>query len=156
MLSNCSLRVCESLLCEKMPSRSLSDKSLSTATSIFFLLGAAVVLPWNAYITAVDYFTELFPDYVHIDRIFSVVYMCVPPMPAAARICLYSHGTASNVTMHKGCLITAACRSSSCWRCVRLVVGVERRLNSNPNSHIQSPNDVRAVESVLPTGRSHV
>ena len=42
----------------------------------FFLLGAAMLLPWNVYITAVDYFGLLFPD-EHIDRVFSVVYMSV-------------------------------------------------------------------------------
>jgi hypothetical protein len=58
-----------------MATQSLSDRSLGRAKLIFFLLGVAVVLPWNAYITAVDYFNRLYPD-SHVDRLFSVVYMC--------------------------------------------------------------------------------
>lgn len=41
---------------------------------IHFLLGAGNLLPWNAFITAVDYFQNLYPD-KHITRVFSVVYM---------------------------------------------------------------------------------
>ncbi|KAG6549084.1 hypothetical protein Mapa_009310 [Marchantia paleacea] len=41
---------------------------------VFFSLGAAVLLPWNAYISAVDYFDYLYPG-THIDRVFAVVYM---------------------------------------------------------------------------------
>jgi solute carrier family 29 (equilibrative nucleoside transporter), member 1/2/3 len=40
----------------------------------FFVLGIAVVLPWNAFITAVDYFDHLYPD-VHVDTTLSFVYM---------------------------------------------------------------------------------
>ncbi|KAK3436712.1 hypothetical protein EUGRSUZ_C01518 [Eucalyptus grandis] len=41
---------------------------------IHFLLGAGNLLPWNAFITAVDYFSYLYPD-EHIERVFSVGYM---------------------------------------------------------------------------------
>ena len=42
----------------------------------FFLLGVAVLLPWNSFITAVDYFGALLPGQ-HLDRVFSVAYMSV-------------------------------------------------------------------------------
>ncbi|KAL4195659.1 hypothetical protein AMTRI_Chr05g74370 [Amborella trichopoda] len=41
---------------------------------IHFLLGAGNLLPWNALITAVDYFSYLYPE-KHVDKVFSVAYM---------------------------------------------------------------------------------
>ncbi|KAG4930151.1 hypothetical protein AAZX31_17G110000 [Glycine max] len=41
---------------------------------IHFLLGAGNLLPWNALITAVDYFAYLYPT-KHIEKVFSVAYM---------------------------------------------------------------------------------
>ncbi|XP_022755140.1 equilibrative nucleotide transporter 8-like [Durio zibethinus] len=41
---------------------------------IHFLLGAGNLLPWNAFITAVDYFGYLYPD-KHVEKVFSVGYM---------------------------------------------------------------------------------
>ncbi|KAJ7978927.1 Equilibrative nucleotide transporter like [Quillaja saponaria] len=41
---------------------------------IHFLLGAGNLLPWNALITAVDYFSHLYPA-KHIEKVFSVAYM---------------------------------------------------------------------------------
>ncbi|KAK4430789.1 Equilibrative nucleotide transporter 8 [Sesamum alatum] len=41
---------------------------------LHFFLGAGNLLPWNALITAVDYFGYLYPDR-HVERVFSVVYM---------------------------------------------------------------------------------
>ena len=43
---------------------------------IYFTLGCGYLLPWNAFITAVDYFTYLYPD-ASVDRIFAVVYMVI-------------------------------------------------------------------------------
>lgn len=41
---------------------------------IHFILGASNLLPWNALITAVDYFGHLYPE-KHVNRVFSVAYM---------------------------------------------------------------------------------
>ncbi|XP_009625619.1 equilibrative nucleotide transporter 1 [Nicotiana tomentosiformis] len=43
---------------------------------IYFTLGTGYLLPWNAFITAVDYFSYLYPD-VMVDRIFAIVYMII-------------------------------------------------------------------------------
>uniref|UniRef100_A0A2N9ITG8 Equilibrative nucleoside transporter n=1 Tax=Fagus sylvatica TaxID=28930 RepID=A0A2N9ITG8_FAGSY len=41
---------------------------------LHFLLGAGNLLPWNAFITAVDYFAYLYPT-KHVEKVFSVAYM---------------------------------------------------------------------------------
>lgn len=41
---------------------------------IHFLLGAGSLLPWNALITAVDYFGYCYPGR-HVEKVFSVAYM---------------------------------------------------------------------------------
>ncbi|KAI7988296.1 Equilibrative nucleotide transporter 8 [Camellia lanceoleosa] len=41
---------------------------------IHFVLGAGNLLPWNALITAVDYFGSLYPSR-HVEKVFSVAYM---------------------------------------------------------------------------------
>ncbi|BAF23146.2 equilibrative nucleotide transporter 1 [Oryza sativa Japonica Group] len=71
--------------------------TLGVAYAIFFTLGTGFLLPWNAYITAVDYFSYLYPG-APVDRVFSVSYMlacflplvlivlCFPKSSAPARI----------------------------------------------------------------------
>ncbi|KAM0947172.1 putative equilibrative nucleoside transporter, MFS transporter superfamily [Dioscorea sansibarensis] len=41
---------------------------------IYFILGTGYLLPWNAFITAVDYFSYLYPA-ASVDRVFPVAYM---------------------------------------------------------------------------------
>lgn len=41
---------------------------------IHFLLGAGYLVPWNSFITAVDYFQYLYPA-KHVSKVFSVAYM---------------------------------------------------------------------------------
>ncbi|XP_015695749.2 equilibrative nucleotide transporter 1-like [Oryza brachyantha] len=48
--------------------------TLGIAYAIFFTLGTGFLLPWNAFITAVDYFSYLYPG-APVDRVFSVSYM---------------------------------------------------------------------------------
>ncbi|KAG9447400.1 hypothetical protein H6P81_013528 [Aristolochia fimbriata] len=43
---------------------------------VYFTLGTGFLLPWNAFITGVDYFDYLYPG-VSVNRVFSVVYMVV-------------------------------------------------------------------------------
>uniref|UniRef100_A0A7S3GAK3 Uncharacterized protein n=1 Tax=Palpitomonas bilix TaxID=652834 RepID=A0A7S3GAK3_9EUKA len=46
----------------------------NAAYIILFILGAGFLLPWNGFLSAVDYFTGLYPD-VNIESLFSAVYM---------------------------------------------------------------------------------
>ncbi|CAO2829244.1 unnamed protein product [Amaranthus hypochondriacus] len=46
--------------------------TFNLAYIIYFILGTGYLLPWNAFITAVDYFQYLYPD-CSVDRTFSVV-----------------------------------------------------------------------------------
>ncbi|KAJ4959064.1 hypothetical protein NE237_026175 [Protea cynaroides] len=48
--------------------------AFNMAYIIHFVLGAGNLLPWNALITAVDYFGYLYPD-EHVNKVFAVVYM---------------------------------------------------------------------------------
>ncbi|CAM8967387.1 unnamed protein product [Rhodiola kirilowii] len=44
------------------------------AYMIHFFLGAGNLLPWNAFITAIDYFGYVYPSY-HVEKVFAVAYM---------------------------------------------------------------------------------
>lgn len=48
-----------------------------------FALGAGLLFPWNAYISAVDYFGSLYP-HEHVDRAFGVLYF----LPNLASLCV--------------------------------------------------------------------
>ncbi|KAJ7530633.1 hypothetical protein O6H91_14G011700 [Diphasiastrum complanatum] len=50
------------------------EDTFNIAYLIYFALGAGILLPWNAFIAAVDYFDYLYPN-THIDRVFSIAYM---------------------------------------------------------------------------------
>ncbi|XP_057541759.1 equilibrative nucleotide transporter 1-like [Amaranthus tricolor] len=64
-----------SLISNESP-KNIPKDSFHFAYIIFFTLGAGFLLPWNSFITAVDYFDFLYPDH-SVDRIFAVVYMLV-------------------------------------------------------------------------------
>lgn len=67
---------------------------------VYFTLGLGYLLPWNAFITAVDYFSFLYPD-ASVDRIFAVVYMIVG-LVGISLIILYSHKSDAYVRINVG------------------------------------------------------
>lgn len=48
--------------------------SFHFAYVVYFVLGIGALLPWNSFITAVDYFTYLYPAAL-INRVFAVAYL---------------------------------------------------------------------------------
>ncbi|EHA8587756.1 equilibrative nucleotide transporter 1 [Cocos nucifera] len=54
--------------------RAVPKEGFHVAYLVYFTLGAGFLLPWNAFITAVDYFSYLYPA-APVDRVFSVAYM---------------------------------------------------------------------------------
>ncbi|KAF2292727.1 hypothetical protein GH714_027661 [Hevea brasiliensis] len=55
-------------------SQNVPKDTFHLAYIIYFTLGLGFLLPWNAFITAVDYFSYIYPG-VSVDRIFAVAYM---------------------------------------------------------------------------------
>lgn len=66
----------------------------------YFTLGVGYLLPWNAFITAVDYFTFLYPD-ASVDRVFAVVYMLVG-LTSVLLIIAFAHKSNSVVRINAG------------------------------------------------------
>lgn len=67
---------------------------------IYFFLGFGYLLPWNAFITAIDYFSYLYPE-TSVDRVFSVVYFLVG-LVALLLIIYYSHKSSAFVRINLG------------------------------------------------------
>ncbi|KAF9591512.1 hypothetical protein IFM89_004566 [Coptis chinensis] len=70
---------------------------------IYFTLGAGYLLPWNAFITAVDYFSYLYPD-ASVDRVFAVVYMVIC-LICLFGIVVYAHRSNSYVRINVGLVL---------------------------------------------------
>ncbi|KAI3524467.1 hypothetical protein L1887_03122 [Cichorium endivia] len=56
------------------PNQNEPKDTFKIAYIIHFLLGAGNLLPWNALITAIDYFGHLYPE-KHVEKVFAVAYM---------------------------------------------------------------------------------
>ncbi|KAL4015911.1 hypothetical protein IC575_023520 [Cucumis melo] len=59
-----------------LPDNKIPKDSFNLIYITYFILGVSCLLPWNTFITAIDYFSHIYP-HTHINRIFSVVYMPV-------------------------------------------------------------------------------
>ncbi|KAL8157112.1 equilibrative nucleotide transporter 1 [Apium graveolens] len=82
------------------PTNKIPKDTYHIAYIIYFTIGVGYLLPWNAFITAVDYFAYLYPN-TSIDRTFAIVYMLV------GLICLlfilaYAHKSTSFVRINAG------------------------------------------------------
>ncbi|KVI05624.1 equilibrative nucleotide transporter 1 [Cynara cardunculus var. scolymus] len=78
----------------------IPEDSYHLAYIIYFILGTGYLIPWNAFITAVDYFSYLYPD-ASVDRVFSVVYMVIG-LISLLIIVVYSHKSHSFVRINVG------------------------------------------------------
>lgn len=77
--------------------------NFNMAYIIYFTLGAGYLLPWNAFITAVDYFSYIYPD-VSVDRVFAIVYMLIGLM-SLLFIVAFAHRSNSFVRINVGMVL---------------------------------------------------
>ncbi|KAI4314314.1 hypothetical protein L6164_027236 [Bauhinia variegata] len=90
----------ESSLLIGSATKKIPEDKFHFAYVIYFTLGLGFLLPWNAFITAVDYFSYLYPE-ASVDRIFAVVYMLVA-LVCLLIIILYSHKANAFVRINVG------------------------------------------------------
>ncbi|KMZ59009.1 Equilibrative nucleoside transporter 1 [Zostera marina] len=62
----------EALLFENSP----PPDTFHLAYIIYFTLGVGLLIPWNTFITAVDYFTYIYPS-IPVDRVFTLAFIVV-------------------------------------------------------------------------------
>ncbi|CAM6129109.1 unnamed protein product [Calypogeia fissa] len=74
---------------------------------VYFSLGAGFLLPWNSFITAVDYFDYLYPN-THIDRVFGVSYI-FPCFIVLCYMSLYGQRYGSWIRINTGLVIFLVC-----------------------------------------------
>ncbi|XP_047176489.1 equilibrative nucleotide transporter 1 [Vigna umbellata] len=92
-----------------LPSGSNSRKSnvpedkWDLAYIVYFSLGFGYLLPWNAFITAVDYFSYLYPD-TSVDRVFAVVYMLIG-LVGISLIILYRYSSKAFLRINLGLVL---------------------------------------------------
>ncbi|TYI62422.1 hypothetical protein E1A91_D10G242600v1 [Gossypium mustelinum] len=67
---------------------------------IYFTLGVGFLLPWNSFITAVDYFSYLYPE-ASVHRVFAVVYMVVG-LACLLVIVFYAHKSEAHMRINVG------------------------------------------------------
>ncbi|KAL9246496.1 hypothetical protein vseg_020023 [Gypsophila vaccaria] len=78
-------------LLPKPPQKTPPKDAYYLAYIVHFTLGAGYLLPWNAFITAVDYFAYLYPSR-SVDRVFAVGYM-LTGLVSISGIVFYPSGT---------------------------------------------------------------
>ncbi|KAF5741060.1 hypothetical protein HS088_TW10G00055 [Tripterygium wilfordii] len=86
-----------------IPSQKIPNDSFHFAYIIYFTMGLGFLLPWNAFITAVDYFSYLYPD-ASVDRIFAVSYMLVG-LVFLLIIVYYAHKSDAYVRINVGLVL---------------------------------------------------
>lgn len=72
-----------------------------------FYLGAGILFPWNAYITAVDYFEMLYPGR-HIDRVFGVLYF-IPNLSTLPLVLRFGHLVSARARVRFGYAMFLLC-----------------------------------------------
>lgn len=83
--------------------RKIPKDNFNMAYIIYFTLGAGYLIPWNAFITAVDYFSYLYPD-VSVDRVFGIVYMLIG-LTSLLFIVSFAHKSNSFVRINVGMVL---------------------------------------------------
>eukprot|EP01018_Ginkgo_biloba_P010719 Gb_14388 [translate_table: standard] len=76
------------------------NDAFNLAYMTYFLLGTGSLLPWNAFITAVDYFSYLYPN-VQVDRVFAVAYM-IPSLPLLIALISWTNRSSARIRINLG------------------------------------------------------
>ncbi|XP_010471028.1 PREDICTED: equilibrative nucleotide transporter 1-like [Camelina sativa] len=84
--------------------RKAPSDSFHFAYIIYFTLGVGFLLPWNSFITAVDYFSYLYPS-TAVDRIFAVVYFLVGLVCLSVIVVFYAHKSLATFRINLGLLL---------------------------------------------------
>lgn len=71
---------------------------------VYFILGAGFLVPWNAFITAVDYFSYLYPA-APIDRVFAVSYMICALIFLIIMVGWWAHRSGASVRINTGLVL---------------------------------------------------
>lgn len=85
-----------------MLSAAVPKDHYNLAYIIFFILGAGILLPWNSFISAVDYFDVLYP-LTHTDRVFALAYM-IPCLIVLLLLTFYGQQYTSRSRINAGFL----------------------------------------------------
>lgn len=96
--------------------QNMRDTDIFLARSCLFLLGVAVLLPWNAVVTAVDYYKEVFPE-KHVDRVFSVVCFHSSHSHMPLELCLQDAQQRSTLMRQHTALARQLPGPNSAWMC---------------------------------------
>ncbi|KAJ7953635.1 Equilibrative nucleotide transporter like [Quillaja saponaria] len=86
----CSATASTTTVAATTPSNKAPQDTFHLCFIIYFTIGVGYLLPWNLFITAVDYFSYLYPD-ASVDRIFSVVNMLVCLVTLIIIILFFAH-----------------------------------------------------------------
>ncbi|KAK9675555.1 hypothetical protein RND81_11G014900 [Saponaria officinalis] len=92
--------VATTLLLPEPPQQPPPKDSYYLAYIVHFTLGTGYLLPWNAFITAVDYFSYLYPSQ-SVDRVFAVGYMLTGLFSVSA-IIFYPNKSGSSFRINLG------------------------------------------------------
>ena len=82
------------------------EDAWNVAYSIYLLLGAGYLVPWNAYITAIDYFDLLYPN-GQIGRVFSILYM-IPAVLSILLLTVLGRNIPSHIRVNAGLVLFIA------------------------------------------------
>ncbi|CAA6664196.1 unnamed protein product [Spirodela intermedia] len=77
---------------------------LHLAYVVYFILGAGFLVPWNTFITAVDYFSYLYPA-VPIDRVFSISYMTCALIFLIIMVGWWAHRSGASIRINSGLVL---------------------------------------------------
>lgn len=84
------------------------EDAFHVAYAVYFALGAGFLLPWNAFITAVDYFAYLYPG-ANVDRVFAVCYTLLGLLSLLLIVLHGAHRSSPRLRINLGLALFVLC-----------------------------------------------